>query len=113
MTAKDYPPAPVVHDAHRCDDAPAGIRVSANAAREAAPNARAHRCFSRVTVVWRHDVVIEPVEYEPHAYEASTILSCEDGIQATRPLCRICRGTHGEQPPAEPVPGRLFIPGHS
>jgi hypothetical protein len=41
-----------------------------------------------------HAVVAEPGEYEPHEHQASTIWPDD----APRPLCRICRGTHGEQP---------------
>ncbi|MEU4422234.1 hypothetical protein AB0F81_16530 [Actinoplanes sp. NPDC024001] len=80
----------VVHSAD-CDDAPASTLVyPARAAADAYPNGRPHRCFHRRTA----RAVIEHVEYEAHAYVPSTIRPDD----ATRPLCRVCRGTHGPGP---------------
>lgn len=87
---KDYPPAHVIHESG-CPDAPPGLLTfRAHSLREY-PTSRPHTCFSRQTVVRNRDVVAESVDYGEHAYQAST-LHPEDAI---RPLCEICRGTHG------------------
>lgn len=88
---REYPPAHVIHQAD-CDDAPAGLAFRAQAL-AAYPNSRPHRCFSRDTVTHNREVVAEVIDYEPHAYEPSTIHPDD----AVRPLCKVCRGTHGDQ----------------
>jgi hypothetical protein len=51
-------------------------------------------------------VVIERVDYGPHLY----VPSANQPRDATRPLCRVCRGTHGEPAPGEPNPPGLVTP---
>jgi hypothetical protein len=89
----DYAPAHLIHDA-LCKDAPAGlITFRAQALNEAYPTSQPHICFDRDTVAYNRLVVAEPVEYEPHIYQPSTLRP----PGASRWLCRICRGTHGEE----------------
>jgi hypothetical protein len=86
----DYEPAVVVHSAD-CDDAPPTTLVyPARAVADAYPTGRPHRCFHRRT----DRAVVEHIEYETHMYVPSTIRPDD----ATRPLCRVCRGTHGCSP---------------
>lgn len=88
---KEYEPAHVIHEAG-CEDAPAGLFVfKASSLGDAYPNGRPHVCFDRDTIRFNREVVAEPGEYDPHTYAPSTIHP-ED---AARPLCRVCRGTHG------------------
>lgn len=90
---REYPPAHVIHQAD-CEDAPGGLFVFKAASLQGYPNSRPHRCFSSETVAQNREVVAEPVDYEPHPYSPSTIHPDD----APRPLCEVCRGTHGEQP---------------
>lgn len=99
MAARDYPPAVYVHDPSTCEDAPTGILYPPRAVAQTYPNARPHTCFNRDTITSGRKVVIEHIDYDPHPYQPSTILTCEDGIKATRPLCEVCRGTHTDPGP--------------
>jgi hypothetical protein len=109
VTTKDYPPAPIVHDA-RCEDAPEGVPVPPRGVLQSYPNATVHTCFSNATVTSGRGVIVEQGDYEPHPYEESTVTTVEVGVQAARPLCRTCRGTHPDEPPAEDESGpRLVI----
>lgn len=110
VTPRDYPPAASVHDPSRCEHAPPGILMSPRAAAEAYPNARPHTCFTRDTITAGRAVVVEHIDYEPHRYQPSTIQH-ESGINAIRPLCKICRGTHGDAPPATGPSGLLITRG--
>lgn len=93
---KDYPPAHVIHEA-RCPDAPPGLVVFHARELRAYPTSRPHRCFTSETVERNREVVAETVEYEPHRYEPSTLKPAD----ATRALCSICRGTHGDSVPLD------------
>ena len=55
------------------------------------PHGKPHRCLSGVYARGNGGVIVETVAPEPHDYVASTIQPAD----ATRPLCRTCRGTHG------------------
>ncbi len=88
---KEYPPAHTIHEA-RCPEAPAGLfSFRAGNLGQAYPNARPHHCFTRDTVRMNLPVVAEHIAYQAHPYEPST-LRPED---ASKALCKICRGTHG------------------
>lgn len=92
---RDYAPAAVIHEAD-CAEAPAGLIVfRARVLQQTHPTGRPHICFDRNTIVYNRLVVAEPIDYERHAYQPSTIRP-ED---ATRALCAICRGTHGDVAP--------------
>lgn len=90
---KHYPPAHIIHEAD-CDVAPAGLFVFQASNLQNFPNGRPHACFSRATITHNRDVVAEPGDYEPHSYEPSTLRPAD----AAQPLCKVCRGTHGEEP---------------
>lgn len=91
-TVRDYAPAAVIHEAD-CKGAPPGlIAFRAGSLMETHPNGRPHICFDLDTVRNNRLVVAEPVDYEPHLWEPSTIRPDD----ARRALCRICRGTHGD-----------------
>ncbi|WP_436528926.1 hypothetical protein [Actinoplanes sp. HUAS TT8] len=93
MTARDYPPAGVVHVLD-CDEAPRErlLVISARSLRQS--HDRPHRCITSAVVAANADCVIERVDYELHDYVESTIWP----VDATRPLCRACRGTHAGSP---------------
>jgi hypothetical protein len=94
-TVRDYAPAHVIHEA-TCADAPDGLRVfRASGLLYAHPNGRPHVCFDRDTVVYNREVVAEPGDYERHVYQPSTIRPAD----ASRALCTICRGIHGDVAP--------------
>jgi hypothetical protein len=86
---RDYPPAHIVHEA-KCPAAPLGLFAFKATVLAAYPNSRPHTCISRETVTYNRLVVVEPVGYPRHAYEPSGATQPD----ATRPLCRTCRGTH-------------------
>lgn len=95
MTAsRDYPPAVRVHS-ESCPDV-ASLRASGavlipmvtSAIARAYPNGRMHNCY-HFTLQARG--VVETAQYPPHEYEESTVVY-ED---AARPLCTVCKGTHG------------------
>jgi hypothetical protein len=93
---RDYPPAPVIHDAD-CPDAPTGQLVfPAGGLRQTYPHGVPHTCFTRDTVLRNRDVIAETIHYEPHLYQPSGATQPD----AARPLCRTCRGTHPDA--AEP-----------
>jgi len=52
------------------------------------PNGRMHHCY-HFTLQARG--LVETLRYPPHPYEESTVVYDD----ATRPLCAVCRGTHG------------------
>jgi hypothetical protein len=96
---RHYPPAHIIHEAN-CPDAPKRrIVFRASGLRHAYANGVPHTCFTRQTVLQNRDVVAEAVEYEPHPYQPSGATQ----LDAVRPLCRTCRGTHREV--SQEVPG--------
>lgn len=103
MERRDYDPAVVIHVAD-CDEAPAdpGMIYPARAM-QAYPNGRPHQCFQREAITRNAPSIVERVEYERHDYVPSTIFPDD----ATRPLCRTCRGTHGDETPQESTPSGL------
>ncbi|GIF15145.1 hypothetical protein [Actinoplanes teichomyceticus] len=105
MERHEYPPAGVVHTAD-CEDAPPGLlTLPAQALRGS--HDRPHRCVNSAAVAANRPLVIERVAYEPHPYEESTI----HPVDATKPLCRTCRGTHGVDPAAyRPQQPTLLLP---
>lgn len=109
MTKRHYEPAVYVHEA-TCEDAPnQAIVYSPLAVAGAYPTARPHTCFSRATITMGRKVVIEHVVYEPHRYEAATIYP----VDAIRPLCTVCRGTHSDVELNIPKPPLLgIVPRH-
>lgn len=91
-TVRDYAPAAVIHEAE-CAEAPTGlIAFRARALQQTHPTGRPHLCFHRDTVIYNRLVVAEPVDYERHVYQPSTIRPDD----STRALCTVCRGTHGD-----------------
>ncbi|SDT35021.1 hypothetical protein [Actinoplanes derwentensis] len=103
---RDYPPQPWIHQAD-CTDAPPGpLALRATAIRELYPYGRPHHCFDRPTVTYNRECVAEPwseSDPEPHRYSESTIQPPD----AVRPLCEVCRGTHGELAPSVAWPVRI------
>jgi hypothetical protein len=104
MDSREYEPT-LVHD-QRCPEAPIGeMLFPARAVAQAYPHARPHRCLSPAVARANGNVVIEKAAvYPPHDYVESTIRPYD----ATRALCRTCRGTHGGSPP--PVVSPLLLP---
>lgn len=97
MELREYEPAGLVH-ATTCPGAPRGlVRLQATSLR--ASHDRPHICINGAWARANRDVVIERIDYEPHDYEPSTILPSD----ATRELCRTCRGTHGDELVAGPM----------
>lgn len=89
---RDYPPAHVIHEAS-CEDNPGELLVFKAHNLVAWPNSIPHRCVSRRTITSDRDVVAEPINYEPHEYEPSTLRPAD----AVKALCKVCRGTHGSE----------------
>lgn len=90
MAAREYPPAPLIHRPD-CDGIAQGA-FPVMATRDIAlrhPNGRPHRCYDFLAY---DRGAVEPVIYPAHEYVRSTI-HYED---ARVPLCRRCRGTHGD-----------------
>ncbi|GIF01114.1 hypothetical protein [Paractinoplanes rishiriensis] len=90
MTGKrEYPPAVVVHrpDCAELQGRLLSQLATAEIARQY-PNGKPHHCYHM-----HHDAVgvVEPVEYPAHPYEESTVTYPD----ASRPMCRVCGGTHG------------------
>ena len=106
---RDYDPV-LIHRA-TCPEAPQGLLLlTARSVAQAHPHGRPHRCLTNEMARSNCGVVIEQVTPEPHDYVESTIVPAD----ATRPLCRICRGTHGEAPPQPETPAplsALIVPG--
>lgn len=94
MNARDYDPAVRIHAAG-CPAAPPSLLVvPGRSIAERYPNGRPHPlCVSSASQA-RGALVVETVDYPPHSYVASTIKPDD----ATRALCRTCRGTHGGDP---------------
>jgi hypothetical protein len=88
---RDYAPAHIIHE-ETCEEAPGLIAFRAQNLLEAYPTSTPHTCFSRDSVNNNRYVVAEPGEYERHDWQPSTLVL----LDATRALCKICRGTHGE-----------------
>lgn len=109
MGRREYEPAGVVHVAD-CAEAPAGRMFILRAAALRNSHDRPHSCFTRAHAAANAEIVIERVDYKTHAYVQSTIWPAD----ATRPLCRTCRGTHGDNPPRELIaprsPHGLILP---
>jgi hypothetical protein len=88
---RDYPPAVAVHT-RTCHEVPPLMiaRPVAAVARDH-PNGRPHDCVNpHERNAW---VVVIPVRYPPHQYRPSERYRQPD---ATRPLCDVCGGTHGQ-----------------
>jgi hypothetical protein len=101
---RDYPPAHTIHELG-CPEAPTDlIAFRARGTREAHPNGFPHTCVTSDTVKHNREVVAEPPSFEPHPYAPSAA----EQPDATRPLCRTCRGTHPNEP--EAVHGLLHPP---
>ena len=105
---RDY--EPVLIHAAGCPDAPEGpASVPAVSVAKAYPHGKPHRCLSGAYARGNGGVIVETVVTEPHVYVASTIQPAD----ATRPLCRTCRGTHGDgrqdAGPQEPPTGLIVV----
>ncbi len=101
MERREYEPAGVVHKA-TCLDGPVEAHFTLRAAALRNSHDRPHFCFTRADAAANAEITIERVDYGPHDYVQSTIWP----VDATRPLCRTCRGTHGDNPPRELVAPR-------
>ncbi|GAA0463597.1 hypothetical protein Aca07nite_59730 [Actinoplanes capillaceus] len=95
---RDYPPGVVLHAPH-CREAGDGNRATLPVLR-AITGYPSHRWCPCGNVDDTPHVVVEQIEYGPHLY---TPMSSPPPRDATRALCGICRGTHGN-----PAPGLLI-----
>jgi hypothetical protein len=92
MERREYEPAGVVHVLD-CDEGPAERLLVLRAQGLRGSHDRPHRCVTAAAVAANDEVVIERVDYGPHDHVESTIWPDD----ATRALCRTCRGTHGNE----------------
>ena len=104
---RHYPPGVVFHAPH-CIGGGSGAAVPVRAAFEAHPNRLVDACFAQViphNLTENEDalaeilpyVSIEIIPYARHPYVASDPRdpNFKQPPDAIRPLCKICRGTHG------------------
>jgi hypothetical protein len=103
---RDYPPGAVFHSPS-CPEINGHSAPSIPVMRAVAENPSHQYCMctggNQDAVPY---VVIQRVDYGDHLYVPSPNWPHD----ATRALCRTCRGTHGESRPGEPSPLGLVIP---
>jgi hypothetical protein len=104
MGFRDYPPAPQIHRLD-CASITAGSlpELSTPEIARRYPNGKPHHCYDFHA---NASGAVEPVFYPQHDYEPSTIRYDD----ARRPLCRTCRGTHGDETVEG---GGLLLPGRN
>ena len=107
MEFLDYPPAPLIHRPDCAGITPGAFPVLATPeiARQF-PNGKPHRCYDFRA---NSSGAVEPLVYPEHDYVPST-LKPDD---ARRPLCRSCRGTHGDEQvegDGPPLHQRILLP---
>ena len=112
MGRRDYPPGVILHAPH-CVEGGNSPALPIEAAFGAYPSRQLHFCFGGMIPaqleglalqdVMPH-VVIEHWEYGGHEYQQSD----DWPNDAIRPLCRRCRGTHGDTLTAQPATGTVL-----
>jgi hypothetical protein len=101
---RDYPAGVILHAPH-CVEGGNAPAVPLDAAYKEYPSRQLHFCFGGMDPSGALDglaaaeimpyVVVEPVGYGRHDYRPSS----DQPKDATRALCSVCRGTHGEPAP--------------
>lgn len=106
MRLRDYPPGTVFHSPS-CPDINGHSAPSLAASRAIAENPSHQWCFCTGGGPDNAPyVVIQRVDYGPHLY----VPSPNKPADATRALCRTCRGTHGDAAPEQTSASGLVIP---
>lgn len=97
---REYPPGVVFH-APDCVDGGNATALPLGAAKEVYPSHQFDVCATPGDTPY---VAVEHVHIgKTHEYAQSDKWPND----ATRPLCRVCRGTHGDKTPTEPGPSGL------